>query len=198
MANRRLSSILQRFTMPRLIDQFGRKRYQKKLEDIGSKLLNTFFKKKIAVHELWALRFWLTVYIWPQFAWNGSVIRTKLSPCMLSIDSFLLSKLTWWCERRGGGAIVSHRLKRRSSISFWCQYQSLKIKENIVKLMYVSNESKLLTILSWKGIKDIFYGRMNCLAQCMHKENCSSWAFLSKTINLVTRWRWARTLIMMA
>ena len=48
------SSILQRLTVTRIIDQFGRKRCQKKRKDLSYQLLLEFVQKNIVVHELWA------------------------------------------------------------------------------------------------------------------------------------------------
>ena len=47
----RCSSILQRLTVPRIIDQFWRKRCQKKRKDMGYNLLQDFFQKYFVVHE---------------------------------------------------------------------------------------------------------------------------------------------------
>ena len=40
-----------------MIDQFGRKWYQKKLEDVGYKLIWEFFQKWCDVHELQAVKY---------------------------------------------------------------------------------------------------------------------------------------------
>ena len=55
-----LGNILQkcirlRFTVPRKINQFGCKRYQKKREDVGYKLLNILFSKFFVVNESWLM-----------------------------------------------------------------------------------------------------------------------------------------------
>ena len=42
--------VVQRLTVPRIIDQFGRKRCQKKRKYVDHKLLNEFFQKKIFYH----------------------------------------------------------------------------------------------------------------------------------------------------
>ena len=45
---------VQRLTVPLIIDQFGRKRCQKKRKDLSYQLLQEFFQKYFVVHELWA------------------------------------------------------------------------------------------------------------------------------------------------
>ena len=42
---------VQRLTVPRLIDQFGRKRCQKKRKDVDYQLIKEFFQKYFVVHE---------------------------------------------------------------------------------------------------------------------------------------------------
>ena len=49
----RCSSILQRLTLPRMIDQFGRKMCQMKRKDVSYQLLLEFFQKYFVVHERW-------------------------------------------------------------------------------------------------------------------------------------------------
>ena len=69
----RFSNILQRLTavtVPRIIDQFGRKRYRKKRLDVNYKLLHGFQKIYFLVHERLAVKnsfitdglFWLNLY----------------------------------------------------------------------------------------------------------------------------------------
>ena len=50
-ANCRFSNIIQRLIVPQIIDQFGRKRCQKKREDVYYKLLWELFQKYFVVHE---------------------------------------------------------------------------------------------------------------------------------------------------
>jgi len=50
-ANCRFSNIFQRLTVPRIIDQFGRKRCQKKRKDVNYKLLYEFFQRCFVLHE---------------------------------------------------------------------------------------------------------------------------------------------------
>ena len=53
----RILSNNQRHIVPRIIDQFGRKRHQKKREDMRYKLLSEFFQKQSAIHELQAVKY---------------------------------------------------------------------------------------------------------------------------------------------
>ena len=55
----RYSSILQRLTVPRRIDQFGHKRCQKKRKDVGYELLSEFF---FVSHERWAVKNSFIIY----------------------------------------------------------------------------------------------------------------------------------------
>ena len=50
-ANCQFSNILQRLTVPRIIDQFWRKRCQMKRKDVDYKLLNEFFQRYFVVYE---------------------------------------------------------------------------------------------------------------------------------------------------
>ena len=45
------------------MDQFGRKRCQKKREDMDYKLLYEFFQKYFAVHDLWAVKNSVSTYV---------------------------------------------------------------------------------------------------------------------------------------
>ena len=76
-ANCRFSNILQRLTVPRIIDQFWRERCQKKRKDVDYKLLQEFIQKYFVEHEQSAVEnsfstyvcyapdglFWLNLYI---------------------------------------------------------------------------------------------------------------------------------------
>ena len=64
---------------------------------------------------------------------------------ILMINSCLYT-CWWWCESKGGGAIVSQRLNKRCSISFWCQYQSLKKK--LTKIRQIRVFLNLVCILT--------------------------------------------------
>ena len=55
-ANCRFPNIFQRLTVPRIIDQFWRKRCQKKRKDVNYKLIYNFFQKYFVVHERWAVK----------------------------------------------------------------------------------------------------------------------------------------------
>ena len=59
----RNSSECFRFTVPRIIDQFGHKRCQKKRKDVGYKLILEYFQKCFTVHEQLAVKNSLSTYI---------------------------------------------------------------------------------------------------------------------------------------
>ena len=59
----RLSNIFQRLTLPRVIDQFGRKRCQKKREDVEDKLIKEFFQKYFDEHERSAVKTSFSTYV---------------------------------------------------------------------------------------------------------------------------------------
>ena len=52
----RSSNIIQRVTVPRIIDRYGRKRCQKKRKDVNYELLEEFFQKYFGVHEQAAVK----------------------------------------------------------------------------------------------------------------------------------------------
>ena len=58
-----LGSVLQRLTVPRIIDQFGRKRCQKKRKEVEYKLLQDFFQKDFVVHEQSAVENSFSTYV---------------------------------------------------------------------------------------------------------------------------------------
>ena len=58
-----LSNIFQRLTLPRVIDQFGRKRCQKKREDVEDKLIKEFFQKYFDEHERSAVKTSFSTYV---------------------------------------------------------------------------------------------------------------------------------------
>ena len=57
------SSFLQRLTVPRIIDQFRRKRYQKKRKYVGYKFLHEFFQKYFVVHYRWPAKDSFSTYV---------------------------------------------------------------------------------------------------------------------------------------
>ena len=74
----RFSKTLQRLTLPRIIDQFGRERYRKKRKDVDCKVLQEFFRNILLyIHERLAVinsfstyvnytpdgLFWLNMYV---------------------------------------------------------------------------------------------------------------------------------------
>ena len=88
--------------MPRIIDQFGRKRCQKKRKDVDYKLISEFFQKNFVIDEQSAIKnsfstyvcyapdglFWLNLYpklfkITPNHS-NSKVIYSKLSKIIQS------------------------------------------------------------------------------------------------------------------
>ena len=59
----RFSNIFQRLTVPPIIDQFGRKRCQKKHKDVCYKLLCEFFQKYFVVHQWSAVKYSFSKYV---------------------------------------------------------------------------------------------------------------------------------------
>ena len=76
--------------MPRIIDQFGRKRCQKKRKDVGYKLIKEFFQKKIVAHEQWAVKnsFITLLYLIP-YVCNERIFDRLQFP----LNKFFLNKL---------------------------------------------------------------------------------------------------------
>ena len=52
-----------RLTVPRIVDQFGRKRCQKKRKNVNHKLLSQFFQKYFFVHDRLAVKKSVSTYV---------------------------------------------------------------------------------------------------------------------------------------
>ena len=80
----RFSNILQRVTVPRIVDQFGRKRCQKKRNEMKHKLRYEFFQKYSAVHKQSAVKnsFSTYTYVMPwtvYFGWICMWVRSRVN-----------------------------------------------------------------------------------------------------------------------
>ena len=53
-----------KFSVPQMIDQFGRKRCQKKRKDVSFQLQSEFFQKYYVVHEWSAVKNSFSTYVW--------------------------------------------------------------------------------------------------------------------------------------
>ena len=86
-------------TVVRMIDQFGRKRCQKKRKDVDYKILEEFFQKYFFVHEQSAVKnsfstyvcyapdglFWLNLY--------NAILKTAIITLLTTKNAFLSCKL---------------------------------------------------------------------------------------------------------
>ena len=104
--------LLQRLAVPRIFDQFGRERCQKKRKEVDYKRLKEFFQKYFVVHEQSAVKDSFITYVWPgrfilvesvcsdyYLCWKfcrTSMLGRQSKPLEAEISQWDLLPTRWW------------------------------------------------------------------------------------------------------